>query len=499
MTNEATLVTEDPGAGPGPRRRRPVACLLLLGLAAALFLGYSAPMLGAPFGDSHDGRNAGVWASGSRSLRESGPIRSRLGTRSPENGVYANHPPLVYLETALAETVGLGSRAATRAPAWLGSLAVIGLLGVLLAERGLRPAAVGVAVAAVVATPMFLVYGSMLDTPVTSLPFGVALLVLWERARHDRPVPPVAAGVVAALAVLAGWQSLLVAAVIGGWALVRLRRHRDGAGTDAAFVAGALSGAVLLAAWLLWAFDGSLTALFDQLLFRSGRGVEHVSVSALLRDQHHDLIVMFGLVAALSVAGLAVALAQRPTRALAAVSLAVTVPYTLLLPAGAVNHDYWDYWFILPFAVGLAAGGHRLLSAVSSGRRTEAMFAAGGGLLAVVVTAAVIAMPSASATTTREGLRGGSIVLGSRLPPGQPSAWYTGAISPPAGWWAYAARRPARNLAPAELAALAAARPGDTVLFGDLRCVDGEPHITYGTATAAVLALHPPEVSRCAP
>jgi hypothetical protein len=138
-----------------------------------------------------------------------------------------------------------------------------------------------------------------------------------------------------------------------------------------------------------------------------------------------------------------------------------------------------------------------VLSHLSPGRRPQAVFAAAGGLMAIVVTAGVVALPSASATATREGLRGGDAVAGVHLPPGQAWAWTTGAISPPAAWWGYATRRPALDLPPPDLAALAAARPDDTVLFGDLRCVDGAPHITYGTASAAELVLHPPEVSRC--
>ena len=39
----------------------------LLALAAVLFLGFGIQAIGAPFGDSHDGRNGAVWATGSRS------------------------------------------------------------------------------------------------------------------------------------------------------------------------------------------------------------------------------------------------------------------------------------------------------------------------------------------------------------------------------------------------------------------------------------------------
>lgn len=250
-------------------RRAPAVLVILVLLAGGLFLGFGTRLISAPFGDSHDGRNAGVWATAARSLRD-GPVESRMGTRSPEIGTYANHPPLIAMETAVAGAVGGGSTAATRAPAWIGTLVTLGLLAVLLRERGLRASATGIAVLLVAATPMVLVFGTMLDTPVTSLPFAVALLLLWERARAGRRVAPALAAGAAVLAVLAGWQSLLVAGVVGCWALVRAYRGRADRGPEGAFVVGALVGAALMVVWLWWAFGGSLRPLAAAYDFRSG-------------------------------------------------------------------------------------------------------------------------------------------------------------------------------------------------------------------------------------
>lgn len=224
--------------------RRPGLLVVMLVMASVIFVATGWRMIPAPFGDSHDGRNAGVWAASGRALLVHGPVASRVATRSPQNGVYANHPPLIGVEIAIAEALGGGSPAASRAPAWLGSLVSIWLLAALLRERGLRGAAVGIAVVLTVATPMFLVFGTMLDTPVTSLPFGLGLLLLWERTRRGRRVSRALAGGLAALAVLAGWQSLLLAGVVGTWALVRMTRHRGG--DDVVFAAGTVVGAVLL-------------------------------------------------------------------------------------------------------------------------------------------------------------------------------------------------------------------------------------------------------------
>jgi len=139
--------------------------------------------------------------------------------------------------------------AATGAPAWLGSLAALGLLVVLLRERGLSLLAVATGVSVVALSSMFLTYGAMLDTPMTSLPFGVGLLLLWQRVRAGRRVHALLAFSVAALAALAGWQSMLVATAVAGWELAaRLRgARRRGA---LALVAGAVVGAGMA---LLWA------------------------------------------------------------------------------------------------------------------------------------------------------------------------------------------------------------------------------------------------------
>ncbi len=485
-------------AGPEPTRsgsRWPVVVLLVL--ASLLFVGYGGRTIAAPFGDSHDGRNAGVWAAGSRSIRDQGPVRSRLGGDSPENGVYAHHPPLLFVETAIAETVGGGSPAASRAPAWLGSLAVVALLGALLTVRGFRLAAAGAAVALVVATPMFLVYGTMLDTPVTSLPFGLGLLLVWERARQGRRTHPAAAAVLSALAVLAGWQALLVAAVVGGWALTRLALGRGRRTLNVAFAGGALAGAVALLAWFWWATGGSLGVLSEQLRVRTGQGGAPGSLLDLLRNQRQVVVTMFGaVVVLLALPGLVVALAGRRTRALAVVSLMVTVPYTLALRDGTLNHDYWNFWFVLPLAVGLAAGADRIL-ALRPPAGPGAALAAGAGVLGSVLAIGTVARPPAAAWAIHSGVSAGSVAGRAHLGPGQESAWYAGAVGQPATWWGYAMRKPAVKVPADELELLAADRPDDVVMFGELRCIGGEPKVSYGVESARELALEPPVVSRC--
>lgn len=480
-------------------RRGPVALWLLVLLAAGLFLGHGSRTIAAPFGDSHDGRNGGVWAAGSRSLRESGPIASRLGTHSAENGVYANHPPLLYVETALSEVIGRSSPAATRAPAWIGSLVFIVLLAALLREVGLQPKAAGMAVVLVACTPMFLVYGTMLDTPVSSLPFGVGLLLLWERARRGRAVPPLTTGAVAALAVLAGWQSLLLALVIGGWAVVRARRRTGGDKAEQAFAAGALVGLALLVAWLLWAFGGTIRPLLDQFFVRTGASKDAVGWGRLFAVERRDLAATFAVLGVLGLGGLLVALRDPRLRSLAGLALAVTVPYPVVFRSGAVNHNYWNYWLLLPLAVGLAAGADALLARWQAAGRRQGLVVVGAAVVGTSLAAAAWVAPGpAEAMKLRGFAPGRSAVAGaSLLGPAQREAWYAGAVGDPPAWLALATGRKAVLVLPPQYEAFVARNPTDLVFVGDVRCVDGRDEISTGFRPATTLLDPPPGIAPC--
>lgn len=494
MLSPAHDVSAPAGAAPAPRRTRVLVALLLA--ASGLFLAYGWGVIPAPFGDSHDGRNAGVWLSGARAIGQEGPVRSRLGTRSRNNGVYANHPPLIVVEIALAERIGGRSPAATRAPAWLGSLASVWLLAAILRQRGLRAPPVGAALLLTVATPMFLVFGTMLDTPVTSMPFGLGLLLLWERSRGGRRVsPPLAAGV-ACLAVLAGWQSLLVAGAVGVWAVARRMRRRGGG--ELAFAAGALVGAGLLVAWLWWAFGGTFRPLAGAYLFRTGQGAEPVPLAELASRQVADVRAMFGALVVPGVIGLVLALRRGSTRGLAAVALAVSLPYPVVFRAGAVNHEYWDYWFLIPLAVGLAVLGDWVVRALPGYRRTEPLLVGGAVVVAGIMGAGAWLHPTAAGWAVHEGVRAGAVVQRVALPDDQAAAWYAGAVGQTASWLSLPTRRPAVHVAAEDISRLAAEHPGDLVLVGMVRCpAAGSPHIDYSLERPADLVAKPPEVSRC--
>lgn len=347
-----------------------------------------------------------------------GPVESRLGTRSPVTGVYVNHPPLIYVKTALTEHVGSASNAATRAPAWLGTIGAIWLLYRLLCVCGLRPRAVGIAVLLVVTMPMLLVYGTMLDTPVTSLPFGIGLLLLWERARRGHPVSPLTATTLTAITVLTGWQAAVMAVAIGAWALFRAVLGTGRRDTDIAFAAGAALGVGLLAAWILWASGGDLGTILDQYRFRTGQSTQSVGLGALVASQAHYGVALFGAVGLLGVVGLVMAIGDPRTRGLAALAIAVTVSYTVVFRTGAVNHSYWGYWFLLPLGIGLAVGADRLVAYWRSHGRWEPVLPFTVAVLAVVlVVGAWVRVPAAEADKLA-GIKAATALEQAGVPPG---------------------------------------------------------------------------------
>lgn len=493
-----------PPAGPvlrpdaGSRRRPAVAVVLLLLLAGALFLAHGSRTLNAPFGDSHDGRNAAVWATGSESLRQDGPLRSRLGTRH-EHGGYANHPPLIYVETAVAEVLGWATPASTRAPAWLGSLVLLLLVARLLVDRGLRPGAAGVAVVLLATTQMFLVYGTMLDTPVTSLPFGAGLLVAWERARRGRRVQPWCAATLSLFAVLAGWQSLALAGIVAGWAVVRVVRRSGDRQVDLAFAGGALAGGVLLLGWLLWAFGGTLSPLIDQFLFRTGHFTEPVGLDGAVAAMVRDGMAMIGVLGLVALAGAALALRDRRTRGVMALALAVTIPYPLVFKAAVVNHDYWDYWLLLPFAIGVGVLADALLGHWATRPRWTAGFLLSVAGLGASLTACSWAAPGVPEQRKLSGFAVTEAIRAPQLGPGQVTSWYAGTVGSPAPWLALATGRAAVAVRGGEMDVLHRSRPTDIVLVGDARCRNGRNERTYEFRPASSLVDQPPVIESCWP
>jgi hypothetical protein len=336
--------------------------LLALGLIVVVFLIVSAPRISAPFGDSDEGINGAVWATNSRALREAGVVDSRLGGRRLDGTSYATHPPLIVISTAAAETLVGEHEWATRMPAWVGSIAAVVLLYLLSRSIGVGSPAAAAAVAATALTPMFFTYGFMLDTPVVSLPFRIAVLLLWHRQwRADDggwAWPPVAVAAVCALAALAGWQAAVLVGLAAVTLLVRGARNEDRGLREALpFIIGGLIGVVASLSWTWWVY-GDFATLGDKFFRRSGES-STVGVDDMVSFQIPWLAQLLGL----GLAGLGACVAalwDRRARALAAMGLAIVVVYAVAFRQAAAGHQYWNYWALIPTAIGFAWAFDRL-------------------------------------------------------------------------------------------------------------------------------------------
>lgn len=443
----------------------------VVGMVAFAFVALSWGRISGTFGDSDEGINSSVWAYNSRSLRELGPLDSALGGRRLDNTAYATHPPLMVVEAAIAETLSGEHEWATRSPAWIGTLVAMGLLYRIGRSLGADPLVSAAATLATAATPMLFTYGFMLDTPVTSLPFGLAVALVWNRswratapATEPRPEPsnPWLSLVLSLLACVAGWQSGLLVGLCGASLLVAAMRRRPGAlAASLPHLAGAVMGIALSVGWGYWAY-GSFDALVDKLTRRSGSagGISPIDVVTF---QVPWLFQLLGL----SVIGLfscAAALRDRTYRPLAALSLTIVGMYCLIFREAAAGHQYWIYWSLFPTAVGLTYAFASLQRATRNAGLTAA--GTGGVLVGLAILMAVIDVSRGSDALTliADGTAPADRLRAQSLPPGD-AVYYIGQPFRPDSWIIYYTGRHGQLLrSEDEVARLARDQP-DTPVF----------------------------------
>jgi hypothetical protein len=259
------------------------------------------------------------------------------------------------------------------------SLAAMVLLFLLLIELAVPPPLAALSVGVALSVPMFVEYGTMLDTLMLGLPFAVAYLLVWQRSLDGR-ANAWALGSVAALSVLTAWEDALLVAVTLLITLV-VRRGRAALGTIVAAGAGLVAGLVATALWLVWVNDG-LTHIIDQGLERSSGGGP-LSVGDYFDRQFTWLRDLYGIPAViLLVAGLVAALALSRFRPVAVAAATTSLVYAGAFRQGSWQHDYWNYWLLITLT--LAAGA--LAFVVARARRALVTGALGCLAVAVVVT-----------------------------------------------------------------------------------------------------------------
>ncbi|WP_334142862.1 ArnT family glycosyltransferase [Rhabdothermincola sp.] len=472
-------------------RRSPAAVvgLALLAVAVMALPLLAAGRITARFGDSDEGINGAVWGANSRALRELGVVDSRFGGRRADGSLYASHPPGIVAETAAAETVFGEREWASRMPAWLGSMAAMVLLFVLL-RRLAGPLVAGASTAAVALSPMFLVYGVMLDTPVTSLVFGLGVLLAWHAAWEGRTSrltrPPVLAGA-AFLAALAGWQATVLVALCGASLLVRHLRDRERPWPPGLWLlAGGATGAALSLSWAWWTY-GSFEVMRDKFQGRSA-GTEAASIADMVTFQVPWILQLLAF-AVIGLVGCGVALRSPRYRPLAAMSLGIVALYALVFHAASAGHQYWNYWAVLPAAVGFAYVFDRL--ARDAG--TNAPLVLVGAVVAIGLGNWLVA-PHRAADEIARGHRTVDALLATELPADAQVVPYVGQALRPDSWIRYYTGRAAEPVQSIEqLDQLAATRPDMPVLVLGW-CAEDDPGRPFCEAVADALGRAEPVV-----
>jgi 4-amino-4-deoxy-L-arabinose transferase-like glycosyltransferase len=398
---------------------------VILTLVGVLFLAASWSTITAPFGDSDEGINGAVWGYDSRALVQLGPIESRLGGVRIDRTKYATHPPLIVIETAAMERAVGEHPWSTRAAAWLGALATIPLLYLLVRALALSPVPAACTTAAALACHFFLVYGSMLDTMIIALPFGVAAMLVWYRQwTGQRRWPWWAVLLLATVASLAGWQAMFLIGLCAVALVGRVRSRGRPAIVEALpWAAGAVLGLVLTLAWALWVY-GDLGVLDDKLVRRTGG--EAASLSGMVSFQLPWLGQLLGL-GFLAWIAAAISLRDKRFRPLASLSLIAVIVYAAIFKEGSGGHQYWNYWGLLPAAIGLAYV-FSFLDATARRRWPKRVVPRAVALVAVaaVVGAINLSQTNEAKALIDEGIRTYDVVTSTQLAPGQDRIDYVG-------------------------------------------------------------------------
>jgi MFS family permease len=453
------------------RSRGEVVALVVVALTAAAFLVLAAGRITARFGDSDEGINAAVWSTNARALRDLGPLESHLGGRRQDDSRYATHPPTIVVATAVAQAVAGDHPWSDRAPAWIATVVALALLYGLGRRAGFDPAAAAGAVAAVGLTPMILVYGPMLDTPVVCLPFGLVVAGLWYRSwRDDHPVALGWIVLAGMLAGLAGWQAAVLTGLCGLSLLARSVQRRSKPGGRSSlrsavpFLVGAGLGVGLSLTWSWWVY-GDFHTLATKFGGRSGTS-SGVGLGDMISFQVPWLFNLLGL-SIVGLVGCVVALRDQRVRPLAALALASVGVYALIFRQAAAGHQYWNYWAVFPAAIGWGYLLH-LLARELSGPRESGESRRAVGAIAVLVTGVCLfnlVPPNRAADYIADGQRAADLVADTSFPADQSSLPYIGQPYRPDAWIAYnTGRSPVAVTTLDQLRALAADHPDELVL-----------------------------------
>jgi hypothetical protein len=315
----------------------------------------------------------------------------------------------------------------------------------------------------------------MLDTPVVSLPFGIAVLIAWA-AQWRAPVGtfawhPLAIGALCTFAALAGWQAAVLTGLVGVSLAARRVRGREHAIVDALpFLIGGAVGIVFSLSWTWWVYS-DFAILGDKFFRRSGES-SGIGLGDMVSFQLPWLAQLLGL-GLLGVVACVRAVWDERMRPVATMSLAIVVVYAVVFRQAAAGHQYWNYWALIPATVGYAWMFDRLRRDLAP--RTVAPLLVGACALIGIVNLVVVR--DDALRYIDEGHDVAERVIQSPRPDDQTVVPYVGQAYRPDAWIRYYTRLAARPIGYREmLDELARDRPDDlTVVLG--WCDGAEPSL----------------------
>ena len=489
-----------------------------------------APDLDLPLGNSDDGRIFGRAGIQARNFWDLGPLESRFGARTDpfiraeyevpprtepplEAVTYAHHPPLKQFLTIASVGAFGDSPAAVRITDFLLGVATVAFLAAVLRAVGMPWGPTLLAVLAMVSTGFFYVYARMGIS--FSMILALTAAVAWLRQSLHPPRWALAgAGVLAALTAMHSWIAVASLALLLPWLFIGTiqRRRNDvqvphAASTSprriadwirlgwspglTAVATGAVAGGLLTAAWLLNATD--ISELSERVAFRTGNDVSTAAEQAqftfgeFLQRQwtfaSHQLLTSWWL-RLLFFPALIAAFVDRRTRGPALVTLAVAASLTFALQQGAWIHRLWNFPWVAPTAIGVAA----LADAVRRGLRGWAARLRGPlGMAAAAV--ALVTLAFVATGSTRDFYLDRPADAGAVLEQARDArevdeadlVWFTSGIWTPR-WIAYYLDRPAWMLDETTLDDVA---PSDVILLRNDRVPEFVPPAALAEPLAA--------------
>ncbi len=308
------------------------------------------PVMDLPLGDTNEGRILARLAIHAQNFWEKGPAGSAWATDfSPYQLVtnYAHHPPLTNLaHVVVAGTLGQAEWQ-LRLFGYMSGLATLVLIPAMLRALRVEWGPTLIATGALAATPFFWVYGRVGGG--FALVAGFAAAVAMLRRLPDPPHWAVwGTAVLAVFTVMLSWLAGICAGLLWIWLATARRFDR----VTIPVAAGGLLGAALTAAWMLQA------TRFIELVnaARERSDTSAFTFGEFLTEQLEHARALLPLwILILVVPALVAGLWDRRTRVVTGITLGVAAFWTFAPQQGAEAHTYWNFNWMLPITIGLAA------------------------------------------------------------------------------------------------------------------------------------------------